>query len=164
MHPYSSCRVSRKDDSVLGNAMIHKHLDSHQCRAPTRHLCVEQENAVMLSDVRRQLQVMQLWLACADVRLDQKTSSPAVRNDTAEARLESCTASKYNHSTDFSLGCQATVAVPLGRLDRLLGKVNIVQGSGNDNVSLPQASPDVACCLLRVCTYSSISRADNLSK
>lgn len=63
VEPDAASRVCRQYNLVQGHSMVREHLHSHECSAPTGHLCVQQKHAFVLVDILRKPQVMEFWFA-----------------------------------------------------------------------------------------------------
>lgn len=83
MNTNSAGRISRKDDPIRRDSVVYEDLDGHERGASARHLRVEKQHGVVLGDIRWELEIVKLRLACANVGLDQETSCPAIGNDSS---------------------------------------------------------------------------------
>lgn len=96
-------RVRGNHYPVLSHPVVHEDLHSHERRPAARHLRVEEQHAVVLLNVAGQLEIVQFWLSCADVRLDEQTPSSAVRNHPPQTSLESGATAKDNDGAHLTL-------------------------------------------------------------
>lgn len=138
------CRVRHKHYPTGLNPMIHQYPNCHQSGSPARHLWVQQQHTAVTRNVLGQVQKMQFGFPRPIIRLDQESSSLAVRNDSLETRLETAPASKDHDGTRLALGSQAMIFIALRGLNNLPVETKIFQCPrplSSENLILPCGLP-----------------------
>ena len=128
MQPQPSRTIRSQHDPVHLDSVIHKNLNSHECRPATAHLRIQQQHGLVLGDILGKGKVMQFRLARAQITLNQHATGLAVRQNTLQPGLQSGTAAQDDHSRHLSPRLQPGVLHVKGSGDGGRSKRDVIHG------------------------------------
>nr|POE66682.1 putative trna-splicing endonuclease subunit tsp-4 [Quercus suber] len=103
--------VGDEDDAVLADAVVQQDAYGHERGAARAHLRVEQHDALVVGDVGRKTEEVQLGLAGAEVGLNEQPAGAGVRDHALEPGLEARTAAEQYDRGDLAAQPQTRVRV-----------------------------------------------------